>query len=65
MLEKRATHLGKQGFDQIEPGSVLWGMNIDEPVGPGSQPVPGLFGDMGGMVVQNHPDGRVRSYDRS
>ena len=35
-------------------------MNIDEPVGPGRQAMPGLFGNRGGMVAQNQPDGRVR-----
>jgi hypothetical protein len=56
MSEKRSTHLGEEGFHQVEPGPVLGRMDILEPVGTSGQIGPGFLGDIGRMVVQNDPD---------
>ena len=55
MSEKYATHLGEEGFHQVEPGPVLRRMDILKSVGTSGQIGPGFLGNMGRMVVQNDP----------
>ena len=39
---------------------MFGGMDIDKPVGPGRQKRACLLGNVGRMVIQNHPDRRRR-----
>ena len=54
--KKGPAHLGKEGSHQIELGSMLGRVHINESVAPGFEIRAGFLGDMGGVVVQDHPD---------
>ena len=49
--EKGPAHLGKEGFDQVEPRAMLGCMDINEAVGARGKIRPSFLGDMGRMVV--------------
>lgn len=51
MPEKGPAHLGKEGFDQVEPRAMLGCMDINEAVGARGKIRPSFLGDMGRMVV--------------
>ena len=59
MAKKSSGHLRKGCLHQVEPGPMLGRVDIDETIGPGGQIRHGFFGDVGRMVVQNHPDDRL------
>ena len=58
--QERSCHLAEQGLYNIEPGAVRWGMNILEAVGPGGQKRPSFLGNMGGVIVEDQTDHRLR-----
>ena len=60
--QKRARHLPKQGFHQIEPGAMLGRVNVREAVGPRCQVGARFFRDVRRVIVQDDPNrhsGRV------
>src|SRR3974377_2349969 len=58
--QKRVSHFPEQRFHQVEPGAVLWGMNIMEAVGPSRQIGTSLTRDMSRVVIHNDPDLHIR-----
>ena len=54
-------HLPKEGFDQVQPGTVSGGEDEFEPIGNGGQKGPRLSGNMRRRIVEDHTDsGRRR-----
>lgn len=58
-FEEGSGHFPEYRFNQIEPGSMLRGMDIEEAVGPRGEISHGFLGDVRRMVVQNDPDGAL------
>ena len=57
VTEDRASELGEEALDQVEPRAVLGGEGKFEAVGRlGGEPSPGLSGDVCGMIVEDQLD---------
>src|SRR5271168_5435249 len=54
-----AGKFGKEALDQIQPGAVLGREGELEAARSGGEPCVRLFGDEGGMIVEDQADGRV------
>ena len=55
-----AGELGEEAFDQVQPGAVLGREGELEAARSGGEPCIRLFGDVGGMIVEDQADRRVR-----
>ena len=62
MAQHGARELGEEAFNQVEPRAVFWREDEDEAAfGLCREPRLGLFGDVGGMIVEDQLDrGRSR-----
>ena len=64
LSQERARHLAKERFHQIQPRAMRGRVDVAEAVGPASQIGACLLGNMGRMIVKDHPYdhmGRVMS----
>src|SRR5919106_1034870 len=60
VAQHRAGELGEEALDQVEPGAVRGRESEREPAGRTSgEPGVGLFGDVGGMIVEDQVDRRM------
>ena len=55
-----AGELGEEAFDQVQPGAVLGREGELEAARSGGEPRIRLFGDVGGMIVEDQADRGVR-----
>lgn len=60
VAQDRAGKFGKEALDQIQPGAVLGREGELEAARSGGEPCIRLFGYVGGMIVEDQTDGRVR-----
>ena len=60
VFEKGSCHPAKQCFGDVEPRSMRGSENVPESVGVFAQIPAGLFGEMGGVVVQDDSDDAFR-----
>ena len=68
MTQDRASELGEEALDEVEPGTVLGRENEFEAVrGLIGEPGSGLFGDVRGMIVEDQLDrgaGRIGGVEK-
>jgi hypothetical protein len=55
-----ARELGEEAFDQVQPGAVLGRESELDATRSGGEPCIRLFGDVGGMIVEDQADRGVR-----
>jgi len=55
LAQESVRHFPKESLDQIEPRAMFGRMQIAKTIGTAVQIPPRLFGNVSGMVVQDHP----------
>ena len=60
MAQRRTSELGEEALDKVEPGAVLEREGkFETAVRLDGEPIPGLLGDVSGVIVEDQLDGGV------